>query len=184
MSIRSQALPPRNALPRDIRVPALPSLGDTWYDRGGRYWMRRAGITLMWVVVLAVIGSFDYGLFSGIRHSSRAGFAVVLAIDLVLTVALLVYFAVRTAKLWNTAGLPGEVRMVFPGRDRSTMRQGLGMFAYRVAVLVAAVFLLVFPGFFVVLLLTSLMPETPTERHARLWMAQHLRERGLYAPAT
>jgi hypothetical protein len=184
MSLRSDSLPPRTALPRDIRIPTLPSLGDTWYDRGGRYWTRRVAITLMWVLVLALIGSFDYGLFSGIRHSSRAGFAVVLAIDLVLTVGLLVYFAVRTVRLWNTAALPGELRMVFPARGKGPTRQGLAMFAYRVAMLVAAVFLLVFPGLFVVLLLTSLMPEMPNERHARLWMAQHLRERGVYAPAT
>lgn len=184
MPLRSDALPPRTALPRDVEIPALPTLGDTWYDRGPRYWTRRAGVTLMWVVVLALIGSFDYGLFSGIRHSSRTGFAVVLAIDLALTVALLVYFAVRTAKLWNTAALPGQVSVVFPVRNKGAALSGLGQSAYRVAVLAVAVAFLVFPGFLILLFLTSLMPEMPTERHARLWMADRLRERGLYAPAT
>jgi hypothetical protein len=183
MPLRPDALPPRTALPPDVTIPALPTLGDSWYDRGPRYWTRRAGVTLMWVVVLALIASFDYGLFSGIRRSSQAGFAVVLAIDIALTVSLLVYFAVRTAKQWNTAALPGQVSVGFWGRKGGAFR-GLGQFAYRVAILVTAVGLLVFPGFFVVLLLTSLMPETPTERHARLWMAERLRKSGHMAPAT
>jgi hypothetical protein len=185
MPLLAETLPPRTALPRDVRIPVLPALGDTWYDRGPRYWARRAGVTLMWVVVLALLGSFGYGLFSGIRHSSRTGFAVVLAVDLALTVALLLYSAVRTARLWNTAALPGEVSVVFPARKRkSTGLSGFAQFAYRVAVLAAAVVFLVFPGFFILLFLTSLMPEMPSERHARLWMAERLRERGLDAPAT
>lgn len=184
MPLRSDSLPPRTALPRDVEIPQLPSLGDTWYDRGPRYWTRRAGIVLMWVVVLALIASFDYGLFSGIRKSSRAGFAVVLAIDVVLTVALLVYFAVRTVQLWNTAALPGQVSMAFPFAKKGATLSGFGRFLYLLAVLVLAVVFLVFPGLLIVLFLTSLMPEMPNERHARLWMAQRLRERGLLAPAT
>jgi hypothetical protein len=99
MPLRSQALPPRSALPRDVEIPALPTLGDTWYDRGLRYWTRRVWMTVMLLVVVAFL-------------------------------------------------------------------------------------LLVFPGFFILLLLTSLMPQTPNERHARLWMAERLRELGYLAPAT
>lgn len=183
MPLRPEPLPPRAALPRDIEIPALPSLGDTWYDRGLRYWMRRAGQTLLWVVVLAGIAAIDVGLFSGIRQSSQTGFAVLLAVDVVLTVALLVYAAVSTARKWNTAALPGQVRTVVRGR-KGGLLSGLPQPVYAVALLVAAVAFLLFPGLFVLLFLTSLMPETPTERHARLWMAERLRERGHDVPAT
>jgi hypothetical protein len=183
MPLRSERLPPRTALPPDVRIPVLPNLGDTWYDRGLPYWARRAGMTVLWVVVLALLGSLDYGLFSGIRQSSRTGFAVFLAIDVVLTVALLVYAAVRTVQLWNTAALPGQVSVMFPAR-KGTAPRGFAQFAWWLAVLALAVAFLFFPGIFIVMFLTSLMPETPTERHARLWLAERLRERGHPMPAT
>ena len=41
------ALPPRSALPRDVDIPALPGVGITWYDRGGKYWRRRVALALM-----------------------------------------------------------------------------------------------------------------------------------------
>jgi hypothetical protein len=183
MPLRSQPLPPRAALPRDVAIPVLPSLGDTWYDRGPRYWMRRAGLSLMWVVVLAAIGAIDAGLFRGIRQSSQTGFAVFLAVDVALTVALLVWAAAGTVRRWNTASLPGQARTGFLSRA-SAARSGFAQFFVRVAVLIAAVAFLFFPGLFVLLFLTSLMPQTPTERHARLWMAERLRERGQHIPAT
>ena len=34
------SLPPRSALPRDVDIPALPGVGITWYDPGGKYWPR------------------------------------------------------------------------------------------------------------------------------------------------
>jgi hypothetical protein len=184
MSPRPKPLPPRAALPRDVQIPALPSLGDTWYDRGPGYWARRVGLTLMWVVVLAAIASIDVGLFSGIRRSSPTGFAVFLAVDVALTIALLVYAAVGTARQWNTASLPGQVRAGGFLSRAGAVRNGFARFLCRVAVLVVAVAFLFFPGFFVLLFLTSLMPQTPAERHARLWMAERLRERGQHVPAT
>jgi hypothetical protein len=183
MPLRSEPLPPRAALPRDVHIPALPSLGDTWYDRGLRYWTRRAGLTLLWVVVLAAITAIDVGLFGGIRQSSPTGFAVILAVGVALTVALLVYAVVGTVRRWNTAALPGQVGTVIRGRKGARL-SGLPQPVYAVALLVAAVAFLFFPGLFVLLFLTSLMPETPTERHARLWMAERLRERGHQLPAT
>lgn len=50
-------------------------------------------------------------------------------------------------------------------------------------VLVCAAAFLVFPGMFIALFLSSLLPETPTERHTRLWMAERLREREREEPA-
>ena len=203
MPPRSHALPPRAALPRDVEIPVLPNLGDTWYDHGLPYWARRVGMTLLWVLVLALLGALDFGIFSGIRQSSRTGFAVFLAVDVALTVALLVWAAVRTVQQWNTAALPGQAPGLFPARKGpardGTARNGpdrngpdrkgtaFRRFAplfYWPLVLVMAVAFLFFPGIFILMFLTSLMPQTPTERHARLWMAEQLRERGHYQPTT
>ena len=49
--------------------------------------------------------------------------------------------------------------------------------------LIAAIAFLFFPGFFLLMFLTSLLPEPPAERQARVWMAERLRERGYELPA-
>jgi hypothetical protein len=184
MPLRSEPLPPRATLPRDVEIPALPGLGVTWYDRGLSYWARRLRMSLLWALVLALIAAFDIGLFTAIRHSSRTGFAVFLLVDVALSVALLVWYAFRTVRLWNTASLPGRGRTPFrPARRRSDAAlSGFAQFGYGLAVLLVAVALLIFPGFFVLLFLTSLLPESATERHARLWLAERLRERGHQVP--
>lgn len=102
------SLPPRSALSRDVEVPVLPGLGRTWYGPGGRYWARRAGLTLMWAVALLAIVLIDVGIFTAIRHSSQAAFAILLTIDMVVAVAVLGYFAVRMVRRWNTPGWPGS----------------------------------------------------------------------------
>jgi 4-amino-4-deoxy-L-arabinose transferase-like glycosyltransferase len=184
MPLRSEPMPPRAALPRDVEIPALPGVGITWYDRGPRYWARRLRMSLLWALVLALIAAFDIGLFSAIRHSSRTGFAIFLVLDVALTVALLVWYAVRTVRLWNTASLPGGGRTLFqPIQRRSgTALSGFARLCYGLAMLLVSVAFLFFPGFFVLLFLTSLLPESATERHARLWVAQQLRERGYRVP--
>ncbi|GAA3980775.1 hypothetical protein [Streptomyces plumbiresistens] len=56
-------------------IPALPGLGTTWYERGARYWLRRALGALVWFAVLAFVvyislrlyGSFRAGLSPTVR---------------------------------------------------------------------------------------------------------------------
>jgi hypothetical protein len=179
------SLPPRHALPRDVEIPVLPGLGITWYDRGGKYWARRAALTLMWALGLLLIVLIDVGIFSAIRHSSRAGFAVLLTIDVVVAVAVLGYFAVRTARRWNTPSLPGRARTVMrAGRGRAGgFLSGLAQLGYLLAVLAAAVVFLFCPALILALFLMSLLPQPLPERQARLWMAERLRQRGHGTPA-
>lgn len=173
------SLPPRSALPRDVEVPALPGVGRTWYDRSGGYWTRRVGLSVMWLVVLFVVVLIDVGIFTSIRHSSGTGFTVALAVDAAVAVAVLVYFAVRTARRWNTASLPGRARTTQrAGRGRSGVLSGFLQIGYLLAVLAAAVVFLFCPALIVALFLMSLLPEPLTERQARLWVAERLRERG------
>lgn len=184
MPLRPAPLPPRAALPRDIVIPRLPGLGVTWYERGPRYWARRLRMSLLWALVLALVAAFDIGLVTAIRQSSQTGFAVFLVADVTLTAVLLAWYAVRTVRLWNTAALPGQDgRSLRPSRRAGGPAGQLAQLGYLVAVPLLAVVFLLFPGIFVLLFLASLLPEPATERHARLWMAQLLRERGYQAPA-
>ncbi|MFI9171895.1 hypothetical protein [Streptomyces lincolnensis] len=56
-------------------IPALPGLGTTWYERGARYWLRRALGAVVWLAVLAffvyvalvLYGSFRGGLSPAVR---------------------------------------------------------------------------------------------------------------------
>lgn len=189
------SLPPRSALPRDVEIPVLPGVGITWYDRGGKYWARRAALALMWALALLLIVLIDVGIFSAIRHSSRTGFAVLLTIDVVVAVAVLGYFIVRTARRWNTASLPARARRAErtgsgqAGRERAGRDRGRGSLGglaqplYLLAVLAVAAVFLFCPALILALFLMSLMPEPLPERQARLWMAERLRERGHGTPA-
>jgi hypothetical protein len=178
------SLPPRRALPRDIEVPALPGVGRTWYDRGGKYWARRVTLAFMWAVVLFLIVLIDVGIFRAIRQSSPTGFAVLLVVDAAVAVAVLAYVAVRAARRWNTPALPGQAGTVLrPGRrPRGAVVSGLAQIGYLLAVLAVAVVFLFCPALVLALFLLSLLPETLPERQARLWVAGQLRARG-HGPA-
>ena len=179
------SLPPRHALPRDVEIPVLPGVGLTWYDRGGKYWARRAALTLMWALGLFLIVLIDVGIFRAIRQSSETAFIVLVTIDMVLVVAVLVYFAVRAVQRWNVPALPRRARTVFRvGHGRSgAFLSGFVQLGYVLAVLAVAAVFLFCPALIVALFLMSLLPETLPERQARLWVAERLRERGHGTPA-
>jgi len=174
------SLPPRSALPRDVEIPALPGVGITWYDRGGRYWRRRVVLALMWAVALLLIVLIDVGIFTAIHKSSPGAFAALLTIDVIVAVAVLCYFAIRTVQRWNTPALPRTARTTMRARKGrgGAFLSGLLQIGYLLAVLAIAVVFLFCPVLILVMFLMSLMPEPLAERQARLWMAQRLRERG------
>ncbi|WP_244189245.1 hypothetical protein [Streptomyces incarnatus] len=46
-------------------IPSLPRLGTTWYERGTRYWLRRARIALGLLVASAILAFFALSLYGG-----------------------------------------------------------------------------------------------------------------------
>ncbi|MGW4563174.1 hypothetical protein ACWEN3_12430 [Streptomyces sp. NPDC004561] len=51
-----------------VRIPAVQGLGTTWYERGPRYWLRRALGALLWFAVVAFccyLALVLYGSFRG-----------------------------------------------------------------------------------------------------------------------
>jgi hypothetical protein len=168
-SSRLVALPPRHSLPRDVVVPVLPGLGFTWYDRSGNYWTRRIGLSLMWALVTALITLLTVFFLGAFRPGP--GFAVLLGIEVAYSLGFLAFFMVRTARAWND---PPPARQVPPRSGAARARSLPGQ------ALLAIGFL--FIGFYLALLVTSLLPETPAERRARLQVAEELRGRGHLAP--
>jgi hypothetical protein len=100
------SLPPRSALLRDVDIPALPGVGITWYDRGGKYWRRRVALALMRAVALLLIVLIDVGIFTAIHKSSPGAFAVVFLFCPALILAMFLMslmpepLAERQARLW------------------------------------------------------------------------------------
>jgi hypothetical protein len=50
-------------------IPALPGLGTTWYERGPRYWLRRASGALLWFVMPAFFCYIALVLYGSFRTS-------------------------------------------------------------------------------------------------------------------
>ncbi|MFE5686924.1 hypothetical protein [Streptomyces sp. NPDC056512] len=60
-------------VPGGGRIPVLPGLGTSWYERGARYWMRRTGTGVLWLVVLAFFCFVSLSLYSGFREALPSG---------------------------------------------------------------------------------------------------------------
>jgi hypothetical protein len=175
MSLTSVRFPPRRELPRDVPIERLPGLGTTWYDRGGRYWVRRAAMVLMWLFVIALLTAFAVGLFTAIRHSSQTAFVVVLTIWVAWTIGTLAFLAVRAARMRNVAVPQPMLRLP----KAPAALAGVATVVATVVVAFCFVVGLLFGGLYIWLLIDALRPEPAIERQARLRMAQTLQARGL-----
>jgi hypothetical protein len=160
VSAGPDGLPPRHALPRDVTLPVLPGLGLTWYDRRGlSYWGRRAALSILWLFLTVVVTLIVVAILIALSHRSTAGFVVVLVLEVGYSLGVLAFFAVATARGWDDPR-PGTIR---PGNV-------LGQIFLILSSLTI--------GLYLALLVTSLLPETPAERQARLQVAGQLRDRG------
>jgi hypothetical protein len=175
-------LPPLSALPRDVRVDSLPSLGTTWVDRGAAYWVRRVWLALVFAVVVILITLIVVGLLGFIRSKSQAGFYAVLAVEVAWSLVLLGWLTVRAVRRWNNPappqGLVGRSRSAGAGGAAPGILARLGFVIGQAFLVMSVLFL----GFYVALLISVLLPETPAEHVARLRLRQTLRARGYTAP--
>ena len=182
MSTRSARLPPRRSLPRDVQIPVLPGLGQTWYDRHGvSYWLRRAGMSFRWAFLTALAALILVAVLVAFYHRSPAAFMVVLGIEVVYTLGILGYFAVMAVRHWNDPDVAGQM---FSRSGRITANRdgsGSGRAVHVLGQTLVALSCLTL-GPYLALLLMSVFPETPAERRARLWVAEELRSRGQLRP--
>lgn len=195
MSPAATAGPPRPPLPGDVTIERLPGLGTSWYDRGPGYWLRRVGLALLWALIVTLTTLIVVGVLSAIRHGSQAGFYVALVVEVAYSLAIVAFFAVRTARRWNQApsGPPRSGRAARAGRAERSGQAGragtaggaLGVLARSGVALGRGVLVIgsvLFVGLYLALLLSSLLPQTLPERQARRRLADELRARGLDPP--
>jgi hypothetical protein len=87
--------PARAELPPGLKIPRLPALGTTWYERGFAYWARRIG----GLIVLTATGAIYLAIISGLVQAAGPpgppGFLAVLATEAVFTAVTGVVFRRR-----------------------------------------------------------------------------------------
>ncbi|MCX4422741.1 hypothetical protein ACIQWL_30440 [Streptomyces mirabilis] len=59
------------------RIPSLPGLGTTWYERGVRYWLRRVSGAVLWCAVLAFACYIALALYRSFRGDLPSGVRMV-----------------------------------------------------------------------------------------------------------
>jgi hypothetical protein len=168
-----ERLPPRSALPRDITIEPAPGLGTTWYDRSAAYWARRAGVTLLWVLLLMLMTAGASALVVAFPHGSP-GYRIALGGEIAWSLAVIGWYAVQTVRHWNDP------------RPWYRWPHASGPWGYRQSPMGPAILLVLLSpltiGLVVAWFLTWLLPMTPGERRARLRLAQKLRARGYAVP--
>lgn len=175
-------MPPLRSLPRDVKVPMLPGLGLSWYEHhGASYWIRRAAMSVLWTFVTALWTLIAVAILIAYYHRSLAAFYVVLGVEIAYSLAVLAYFAVVTARHWNDPDV--GARLFSPSRRAraAPARKGGARMLHIMEQVFVALSFLTF-GLYLTMLLMSLLPETPAERRARLFVAEELRRRGLLLP--
>jgi hypothetical protein len=166
VNARPEDLPPLHALPPDVVVPRLPGLGQTWYDRrGAGYWARRAGMSLLWVCLTALVTLITVAVLIAFYHRSAAAFTAVLVLEIAYSLTVVVFFAAAAVRTLSDPQ-PAPIKP----------RGWPGQVFFGVSVLSV--------GLYLALLLTSLLPESPAERRAWLTVAAELRRRGRTLPGT
>jgi len=186
MSTDTAAFPPRAELPRGLAglVEPLPFLGTSWYERGRRYWLRRVGYTLFWVLLAGLDGLLLGGLFAVILAASVPGFAVALAVEAVLCL-------ISGGHMWRRLRAQAAGRRAPQRRPaREARRLGatgaaLGLLAGTGSVLSQALLVIgaiLSFGAFAAFGLRSLLPVLDHERPVRRRLAQVLTARGYDLP--
>ncbi|MFH9964350.1 hypothetical protein ACH4PR_23660 [Streptomyces mirabilis] len=74
MTTKSSGSPPLGA---PARIPSLPGLGTTWYERGVRYWLRRVSGAVLWFAVLAFACYIALALHRSFRGHLPSGVRMV-----------------------------------------------------------------------------------------------------------
>ncbi|WP_367320480.1 hypothetical protein [Streptomyces sp. HUAS ZL42] len=67
MASRASSEAPAPGAP--VRIPSLPGLGTTWYERGARYWLRRVLGAALWFAVLAFFCYIALVLYGSFRDT-------------------------------------------------------------------------------------------------------------------
>src|ERR1700743_1853142 len=153
---------PRASLPRTITVAKVALLGDTWYERGARYWWRRVLMVVCGAPILAVLIIAFVAILGEIHQSSILGFWIFLGLQIAYTLVIVISQIRTTARRWHQP-YPPERK---PKRRRSLVGRILRPFVWLVQ-LVLGLGIGLCIGLYVLMFLLMLMPETIWERQGR-----------------
>ncbi|HEY1574957.1 MAG TPA: hypothetical protein VGG05_26755 [Pseudonocardiaceae bacterium] len=162
--------PPRSSLPRTITVAKVTLLGDTWYERGARYWWRRVLMVVCGAPILAVLTVAFVAILSEIHQSSVPGFWIFIGLQIAYTLVIFISQFRTMARRWHQPYPPERT----PKRRRSLVGRILRPFVWLVQVVLGLGIGLCI-GLYVLMFVLMLMPETSWERPARLRMAERIR---------
>ncbi|GHJ36511.1 hypothetical protein [Streptomyces sp. TS71-3] len=172
MASRASSDVPASGSPtgRDRRIPKLPGLGTTWYERGARYWTRRTLSALLWLVVLAFFCFVALSLYQSFRDELPSGLRTVWDWAQVAASCVAVVWGWVVQRRGHRKGLADPPT---PGRARSTRRAATGRstglaMAGRLLVVIAAPVLPAFAAFCVGWTIAAFtVREYPSEVGAR-----------------
>jgi hypothetical protein len=169
--------PPRAELPPGLKIPVLPALGTTWYERGFAYWTRRTGM----LIVLTATAATYIAIISGLVHAAgppgSPGFLAVLTTEAVFT---LVTGVLVFRHAWR-AGISGQIASARTGRNRGAAAASVGLLAASAGT-VGAFFIVIgavlTAGGVLAIIAGWLVPVLPAEQYARRQLAETLQQYG------
>jgi hypothetical protein len=145
-------------------IEPLPWFGTTWYARGPAYWWRRAAVTLVMLVGIAILVPLAYAVLAGLYGFSPVALVVALAV----MVSTGIWTAVWMWRHW-WVDVPPPTRRVTGAAAAGGAAVGLvaraGVALGTVALAIGSALLL---APLIVLLVMSFLPQLPPERRARL----------------
>jgi hypothetical protein len=168
--------PPRSELPPGLKIPKLPALGTTWYERGFAYWTRRAGMLIAFTAAAAIYLAIISGLVQAAGPPGSPGFLAVLTTEAVFT-AVTGVLIFRHA--WR-AGISGQIANARTGRNRGAAGASIGLLAASAGT-VGAFFIVIgavlTAGGLLAVIALSVVPVLPIEQYARRQLAEQLLQR-------
>ncbi|HEX5114096.1 MAG TPA: hypothetical protein VFW65_02750 [Pseudonocardiaceae bacterium] len=165
-----EKFPPRSSLPRMITVAKVTMLGDSWYERGARYWWRRVLMVVCGAPIVALLTFVFVSALVQAHQNSVLGFWIFLAIEVAYSLVILIGMPVLMARRWNEP-YPAERKR----RQRSLVGRILRPFVLLVQVVLGLAAGLCI-GTYVLLFLLMLTPQTIWERQVYLRMAERIRD--------
>ena len=143
---------------------------------GERYWVRRAGYTLFWVLLLTLETTILGGLFAFIRSGTQLGFYIALGIEIVICLVTGGYMWARLRRqaegLWKPPlGRRNAARRAGTIRGGAGLLAGAGSVAGQAFLLAGAVLSY---GAFAAYFLRSFLPVLDHERPVRHRLAEVL----------
>jgi hypothetical protein len=136
-------------------------------------------MAVLWLLLAALVTVITVAILIAIRHRSGAGFSVALGIEIAYSLGILAYLSTLTVRHWDDPAIAGRL---FSGGGRGDGAGrgdgGRSRLLYALTqIFVGFSFLSI--GLYLAVLAISLLPETPPERRARLFVAGELRGSGL-----